>query len=137
MKNLWYFLAVIAIVSCNANQEESTPTDDTGIVLNDGEKWAVNEEMKPFIQDAHDILKEYIASDNSDYETLAKDLKEKNLGLIKSCTMKGQSHDELHKWLYPHIELLTKLEKAETTEAANEIIEDLKGSFGVYHTYFE
>jgi hypothetical protein len=76
------------------------------IELNNGEKWKVNAEMIPHILEGEEILAKY---DNTDYKTLAKQLKEKNSGLIKSCTIEGKSHDELHKWLHPHIELITTL----------------------------
>ena len=68
---------------------------------------------------------------------MATQLKEKNNGLIKSCTMNGESHDELHKWLYPHIELIESLSKAESTEAASEIVADLQASFSTYNQYFQ
>ncbi|MDX9705319.1 MAG: hypothetical protein RBT46_06395, partial [Weeksellaceae bacterium] len=60
-----------------------------------------------------------------------------NKKLIKSCTMEGQSHEELHKWLYPHIELLDALEVAENTESAAKIVEELQHSFATYHQYFD
>lgn len=93
--------------------------------------------MKPFILEAENILTEYINNNLSDYKTLAEQLKVKNSGLIKSCTMKGESHDELHKWLYPHIELIESLSKAESTEEASEIIANLQASFLTYNQYFQ
>lgn len=126
----------------NNNRETATHQhhqhdDEQTIRLNNGEKWLVNEEMKPFILEAENILTEYINNNLSDYKTLAEQLKEKNSGLIKSCTMKGESHDELHKWLYPHIELIESLSKAESTEEASEIIANLQASFLTYNQYFQ
>ena len=111
--------------------------ESEAIELNNGEKWVVNEEMKPFILDAEKIMNQHIESQSHDYQTLATQLKEKNSGLIKSCTMKGESHDELHKWLYPHIELIESLSKAESTEQANKFITDLQASFSTYNQYFQ
>jgi hypothetical protein len=82
-------------------------------------------------------LNQYIESKSQDYQNLAAQLKEKNSGLIKSCTMKGESHDELHKWLYPHIELIESLSKAESTEQANKFITDLQASFSTYNQHFQ
>lgn len=120
-----------------ATHQQHQHDDEQTIRLNNGEKWFVNEEMKPFILEAENILTEYINNNLSDYKTLAEQLKEKNSGLIKSCTMKGESHDELHKWLYPHIELIESLSKAESTEEASEIIANLQASFLTYHQYFQ
>jgi hypothetical protein len=114
------------------HDDESNP-----LQLNSGEKWVVNEEMKPFILKAEGILNQYLESESQDYQTLAAQLKEENSGLIKSCTMKGESHDELHKWLYPHIELIESLSKAESTEQANKLITDLQASFSTYNQYFQ
>ena len=120
-----------------ATHQQHQHDDEQTIRLNNGEKSLVNEEMKPFILEAENILTEYINNNLSDYKTLAEQLKEKNSGLIKSCTMKGESHDELHKWLYPHIELIESLSKAESTEEASEIIANLQASFLTYNQYFQ
>ena len=117
-------------MSCNnpTNQKE------IAIELNDGQKWKVNAEMTPHILDGEKILNEY---DNSDYKALAKELKAKNDSLIKSCTMNGASHDELHKWLHPHMGLVKELGKAKDEEKASPIIKQLKESFHTFNTYFE
>ena len=153
------FLVIgLFFTSCgnNSNKESNKPTESTShidhqnhdgdkhhddkndqsqtIELNNGEKWKVNAEMTPFILEGKEILAKY---DNIDYKTLAKQLKEKNSGLIKSCTMDGKSHDELHKWLHPHMELIESLEKAENEQSANTVIEQLKKSFKTYSNYFQ
>jgi hypothetical protein len=107
------------------------------IKLNDGKKWLVNDEMKPYIQEAQNILKEYEESNSQDYRELSAKLKEANSGLINSCTMDGESHDQLHKWLHPHMQLVDKLEKAQNPEEANKIISKLKRSFETYEQYFQ
>lgn len=119
------------------SEMEVNPSEPASISLNDGEKWSVNEEMKPFILEAEVILNQYTEGNSSDYTTLAAQLKEKNAGLIKSCTMKGESHDELHKWLHPHMELIESLGNSDSEEEANTIIESLQRSFETYHQYFK
>jgi uncharacterized protein YlzI (FlbEa/FlbD family) len=148
-------LAAVAVgflfVSCgNTSNEKSNEQTETAtheehqhenetqtIQLNNGEKWIVNEEMKPFVLEAENILSEYLKSNSSDYKTLAEHLKEKNSGLIKSCTMKGKSHNELHKWLLPHIELIEKLEKCANNDEANIVVAQLNASFKNYNQYFQ
>lgn len=104
------------------------------IELNNGEKWKVNAEMVPFVQDGEKLLTDF---DDKDYVRMAAQLKEKNNDLIKSCTMDGKSHDELHKWLHPHLELVEKLGSAENEHEADEVLDKLKASFQTYHTYFQ
>lgn len=127
------FLSIF-ILSCNSSSSHSQGSDENTIELNNGEKWMVNDEMKPYILDAEQILSQY---ESGDYKELAKQLKEKNSGLIKSCTMDGKSHDELHKWLHPHMQLIDGLAESENTEDANKIIADLQQSFQTYKTHFK
>lgn len=135
----------LLLFSCGNSTNEQAETQEKhhqddeskALQLNSGEKWVVNEEMKPFILEAEEVLQQYSAIQSQDYQTLAAQLKEKNSGLIKSCTMKGESHDELHKWLYLHIELIESLSKAESTEQANKIVTDLQSSFSTYNQYFQ
>ncbi len=137
MKWILMTAIMLSLFACNSSQTHDTGDSTNAISLNDGEKWVVNAEMRPFIQKGNDILTDYIDANGTDYQTLAKDLKAQNTELIKSCTMKGKSHDELHKWLHPHMDMISKLAKAENLAAANRQIEQLKASFNTYHTYFK
>ncbi len=68
---------------------------------------------------------------------LSQELKELNLKLISSCTMKGKSHEELHKWLHPHMVLIDELGEANNLEESNKIIGQLTSSFKSYNEYFK
>ncbi len=111
--------------------------DSLTIRLNDGERWVVNEEMKPFVADAEAALESFSPSDSANHKMLATKLSELNMGLIKSCTMKGESHEELHKWLAPHMDAITSLEKTDDPEEAKLLVDKLKASFTTYHQYFQ
>jgi|SRR5690554_1497775 len=116
--------------------EEVTGIAGETLMLNDGERWKVNAEMIPHVQAAEDALKVYVEDGNTDYKTLAENLKMNNNALISSCTMTGESHEQLHHWLHPHLELVTKLEVAENQEDANKAIAEIQASFNKYHNYF-
>lgn len=152
MKHLFFsLLALLVLAACNpaANTESDTvsstqPNDlmpdeqnDQSIRLNDGEKWPVNEEMKPHILNAEAVLVEYIDSQKTDYIVLAQQLDEHNMSLINSCTMQGRGHDELHKWLYPHMTLINTLKETDNETTADSVITELQASFGQYHNYFQ
>lgn len=117
-----------------ANQERNS---QTSIELNDGARWLVNAEMKPFTTESESILNTYMANGSADFKTIAKELADKNSGLINSCTMDGKSHEELHKWLHPHMALIESLQDAESNDAANKIISELKNSFEIYNQHFQ
>ena len=135
MRNLLIFtlgiLSVILFSACHSNHEHGD------INLDDGNKWQVNAEMTPHIERAHAIFIEFKSQENSDYRELANDLEVQNTKLIKSCNMKGQSHDELHKWLHPHMKLIEDLKDADSPDEAQPLIAQLEQSFQTYHMYFE
>ena len=150
MKNVFVVgMSVMLLWSCNNSTEKSTEKQETenhaehqheesseAIELNNGEKWLVNEEMKPFVVKGEELVNSYIQNNQTDYKALSQQLKEQNDQLIKSCTMDGKSHDELHKWLHPHLEIVKSLEDETNATKANEIVLQLQQSYQQYHQYF-
>ena len=152
-------LGLAVIVSCDKKQEEhaehvtteQTSTQDHSdhaaeatsdehdehakLELNNGEKWPVNNEMKPYVVEAETQLKAY-QPETGDFKILAVNLSTSNDNLIKSCTMTGVPHDNLHAWLSPHMKEIEKLKKAGNREEANKIVGELKESMERYHEYF-
>ena len=132
MKNIiLIFATMFLLASCNSGQGVEDLT------LNNGEKWQVNAEMTPHIEQGNEILNDYLLQDNNNFQELATALKTQNNSLIKSCTMKGESHDELHKWLHPHMKLIEGLSKTSDPEEAKSIIKQIENSFNIYNDYFE
>lgn len=119
------------MLACNSNHQK------TDINLNNGEKWEVNSEMKPHIEKGNKLLNDFVSQQEKDYLKLADNLKEQNNALIQSCTMKGESHDELHKWLHPHMKLTEDLSNAKDMNEAKSIISKLENSFETYNTHFQ
>jgi hypothetical protein len=135
MKTLFIVFAAVFLVSCSSSNKDSLASPS--LSLNNGQKWEVNAEMKPFIESSHEMLNTHISSNDVDYKALAKALKDQNTKLIKSCTMKGKSHEELHKWLHPHMGLIDDLKKAKNGEEANLSLAALESSFKEYQQYFK
>jgi len=136
MKQLLY-ISISLMVGLACHSDHSSDHKTTDINLNNGAKWKVNEEMKPHIEEAKRILNTYLSQNQSDHQSLAESLKMHNNALIKSCTMTGESHDELHKWLHPHMKLIEQLENTDDSEEAEKIIEQIQESFDTYKNYFE
>ena len=137
-------LSTLFLFSCNNKTEqevkEEVPTvatelhehvTDEPLQLNDGQKWKVDDNMM-----AHIIAMEKdIASLDKpeDFDKLSENLN-KNLGLLTSnCTMKGQAHDELHKWLLPYIDLV----EAFSTDKSADNFTAIQNSFSTFNTYFQ
>ena len=142
-------LSLFALISCKDNTAATSPetqieteqtvanTEESDVLaLNNSEKWAVNEEMKPFVMNGEALVSSYISENRTDYKELANALKEENNKLIKSCTMDGASHDELHKWLHPHLELVGNLENAADEKMGQEVVQKLSDSYVTYHQFF-
>lgn len=124
----------------HANDDAEEKSDDHAegvkLELNNGAKWTMNAEMKPFINEMESQVNAY-KPESDDYKMLAKNLGETNDNLIKSCTIKGTPHDVLHAWLMPHMELIDDLKKADNKEEGNKIVGELKESMEKYHQYFD
>ena len=127
----------------NASEEHATEDHEKSgnhdesvkLELNKGQKWPVNNEMRPFITETETLLSTY-KPENGDYKMLATNLNAANEKLVKSCTMTGVPHENLHAWLAPHMKEIGKLQKADNREDANKIVGELKESMDQYHQYF-
>lgn len=121
---------------------EMAPTPDehmegmANMELDNGKKWKTNAEMLPFINEQEKLLKAF-DDEKDDYKVLAAKMNAANEKLIKSCTMKGKSHDVLHLWLTDHMKNIDLLSKATTQQEAEKIAESLEHSMETYHQYFE
>ena len=142
-------MSILLFLSCN-NSEKTTSSEEVeihteahnkesaeAIELNNGERWVVNEEMKPYVLNGSELTNTYIQEGQKDYKVLAEQLKGQNDQLIRSCTMTGKSHDELHKWLHPHLELVKELENGTDGAQVNKIVSQLQLSYQKYHEYFQ
>lgn len=149
-KVLFVAMGSFVFWSCNnpsettsANQEVTTQEEhhhnesSDALELNNGEKWIVNEEMKPFVRKGEELVNNYIQTNQSDYKQLAQQVNDQNQQLITSCTMDGKSHDELHKWLHPHLALVKDLENETDAAKAKGIVDQLQQSYKTYHEYFQ
>lgn len=149
MKKQYITFGLIALLmSCNTSnetdettekktvqiEEQTTREESSKISLNNGEKWKVNEEMLPHIEKSEAVFNDF---KGEEYTQLSKEMMMHTNNLIQSCTMDGASHDELHKWLHPHLELLKSLSSVKKQEAEKEIIPAIEKSFNTFHKYFE
>jgi len=118
--------------------EEHQHNDElTDIVLNHGEKWKVGAHMMTHIRNMENDVNTLEAKSANDYAALAKKLKSSIELLTSNCTMKGQAHDELHKWLLPFIDLSEEFSASKTEQAFAANFQIFNASFTTFNTYFE
>ncbi len=106
------------------------------IQLNDGTKWEVNIETTQGVEKMQGVLKTHSTSSIEKYHQLASDLNDLTNKLVKECSMKGASHDNLHVWLMPLIEKIDALSEAKTIEDAAEIKQSIEENLNAYSDYF-
>ncbi len=137
-------LSAFFLFSCNSKtKEETTQTNQTtetevhnhddheAVQLDNGKKWKVDDNMMVHINQ----MEKDIATLNQpeDFEKLSENLN-KNVDLLTAnCTMKGQAHDELHKWLLPYIDLVNDFSKDKSAEN----LQKITASFASFKNYFE
>ena len=117
--------------------EENHHDEHEAIVLNNGEKWKIVESMLVYIRNMEQAINNFEGSQSADYTALAKTIDENLIELTSSCTMEGQAHDELHKWLVPFIGLSEEFDVATELSEQERIYNDFKETFVEFNTYFE
>ena len=106
------------------------------MVLNNGIKWQANKETNDGVMTMLTKINEAKTSTTADYKKLGDTLNDVKNTVVKECTMKGPSHDNLHVWLHPLIEKIEMLQKTENTEEGVYLISNIKKHLEGYYEYF-
>lgn len=107
------------------------------IQLDNGNKWVANEETNIGVEKMKNILKTQQTNTLEGYHQLAKELTEAKNYVIKECTMKGPSHDNLHVWLLPLMEKIDALSEVDNLEEASKIKNSIQENVEAYNRYFK
>src|SRR5690625_5990309 len=106
-KIILLMLAGFLLGSCNNGKDSSntdfaehehnvTTADHYEMVeLNDGVRWLVNDEMKPYVMQGESRVKSIIENKENDYKALFEELKEQKYMMIDNCSMDVIRHDVL------------------------------------------
>lgn len=145
MKHLFLTLIIITLVSCKDSKKEVTVEVDNlysntwikEIKLNDGDKWEANSETNEGILKMQNSLKKASTNTLDEYYQLAEKLNVDKNYVIKNCTMKGASHDNLHVWLLPLIAKIDALSNTKTIEDAKKLKQSIEENINAYANYFE
>jgi len=148
MKILFLTISTLLILSACSTEQKETATEikqvetsenfnPHGIELINGEKWKVDEGMMITIQSIAHKIKSFDGKTIEDYREYSTSLSNLISELTSNCTMKGQAHDELHKWLVPFIGLSKDLKKSEDIAELSKIDGELKSEIVVFEDYFE
>jgi len=140
------FIVTIACENTKKNNQDSTTKtelkeainkSETIVNLDNGKRWIANRETTEGINAMIQLMKSFTDSENIDsYQVLADSLNSEFNTILKKCTMKGESHDQLHNYLFPMKEKFEKLSSNDLNESKN-AFEDLKMHVSLYKEYFE
>ena len=84
-----------------------------------------------------ELLKTQTTSSIEDYHQLANKLNEVKNNVVKECTMKGASHDNLHIWLYPLILKVEALSNTNDIKEASKLKQSIIENVAAYDIYFQ
>lgn len=151
-----FSIAALVFVGCNSETkstvESTTVEDSTSIAveeehhheedlqLDNGKKWVVVPEMLAHIRSMENRVHEFSKKSSSTIEehlSLAQELKSDIDKLTSSCTMTGQAHDELHKWLVPYMELVDAYSTSVDLASVQSQFIEIQKSFAVFNEFFE
>ncbi|WP_142786120.1 hypothetical protein [Changchengzhania lutea] len=160
MKYVIFTFSLLALVSCKDSKNQETKMEKaeqsaethndhqeaskvyanawaSEIQLNDGNKWQANAETNEGILKMQNSIETQTTSTLDAFHKLAEQLNDDKNYVIKNCTMKGASHDNLHVWLLPLMEKIEALSEAKTVEDASNLKRSIEENVNAYHTYFE
>jgi hypothetical protein len=164
MKYLIFAMSLMALTSCKDNKKQESNTEINSIeepvivkekihndevsnvyknawteeiAMDHGNKWQADAVTTEGVEKMKMTLKAQSTSTLDAYHKLAKMLNEDKNNVIKNCTMKGDSHDNLHIWLLPLIEKIAALSETTTIEDASKIRYSIEENINGYHTYFQ
>lgn len=164
MKYLIFAMTLFAFVGCkdNKKQEEiikietvnqsvniknNKQSDETlevykntwidEIKVSDNGKWSANKETNEGVKNMLTSIETNRTNSLENYQDLADQLSQHKNHIIKNCTMKGDSHDNLHVWLLPLMAKIEALSEAKTVEDASKIKSSIEKNINAYSDFFE
>jgi hypothetical protein len=162
MKQLFLAVVLITLVSCKDSKKHDVKTDTVNqdieiseenldeetsdiysnawindIKLNEGNKWEANVETNEGILKMQKTIKTQSINTLEDYHQLAEKLESDKNYVLKNCTMKGASHDNLHVWLLPLMKKIDALSETKTIEDATKLKRSIEENINGYADYFE
>ena len=123
----------------NETKEKIDPLTNNwlkNIELDMGNKWKANNETTTGVNNMLSLVLESNPKTIENYRELAKKLNEEKNTLVKKCTMKGPSHDNLHVFLHPLIEKIDALLKVNSLDEASKLKQIIKENLEAYQNYF-
>lgn len=107
------------------------------LMLNNGSKWKINQEMKVHLDKMQSDIRSAVESQDKNHQALAVSLQGDIKSLVSSCTMSGPAHDELHKWLVPFMEKVDDYSDENDPAKADRMLAEIISMMETFNRFFE
>ncbi len=120
-----------------ANKQTDEHEGDEVLQLNNGNLWEANLETTEGINKMKLLIESFSDRDNMEAYTDLKQNLEKEFGtILMKCTMTGEAHNQLHKYLVPMKDLFEGM-GAPDLNSRKESLDKINVHLGAYTKYFE
>jgi hypothetical protein len=119
----------------HTQSEEVQASHDTPdlVQLDNGNKWIANIETTEGIENMAQMIEDAQSDPASSTASLKEDLLLTFTDILNQCTMKGESHEQLHNYLLPLKAQIDNLDEGNQKEE----LEKIKLYLSTYANYFE
>ena len=142
MKSIIFLTLVASLVVACKNQDTETnpaehPQHAEELMLNNGERWVANAETTEGIKKMTLLVGGLSdASAAEDYQATKAELEKEFETILKKCTMTGKAHEQLHIYLLPMKDMMSKFNSTQPEER-KEASEQLDRHLREYETFFQ
>lgn len=148
--NKYYIILYFLILFFNCNSETKKTNsnldaevktisiiDTLSLKLNVNEKWIANLETHQGVSKMDAIISAFKTNSKTDYKILGEDLSKQTSFIIKHCSMKGESHDQLHVVLLPMLDEISILREDTNHEKKKLALHNLELLVSTYFKFFK
>ncbi|KAA3647553.1 MAG: hypothetical protein DWP98_09145 [Bacteroidetes bacterium] len=121
----------------NAEQLTSQIEIKDSIILLNGEKWEIDKNMLDYIRKMEENIIDFKGTNSEEFNSLAKSIDKNTKNLVSNCSMTGQAHDELHKWLIPFLKITKEFKEAKSIDKQKQHLQEIQTAFLEFNTYFK
>jgi hypothetical protein len=133
-------LAALAALSprlAAASEDVTTENATAGLVLDDGERWQMDEHTRTVVADIAATLASADASSIEEIRATGAALLGHQQTLVQGCTMVGPAHDQLHVFLRAWVPALARFREAPDVATGQRELETLRQLLAEYERHFE
>jgi hypothetical protein len=130
-------LVFFTIASCNSSQQEGI--DEDAEAKTTGKLWKANYKTTEGIENMKGLIMIFKTTPNKtveSYRHLGENLEIEFNKILENCTMEGEAHDQLHKYLMPMKDIFATLSENEVA-ACDAALVKLEGHLESYKIHFE